>query len=262
MGILLHSMHPLYELTFSVDVKDRWIIEYLQFYFNLSENCKNLDREIIHIQTDVEYINCRYKDNLLRTKLDIEHITGKMTSWIIGIINDILFEHNVYVLHGASCVYKTKTLLLLGHKGVGKSTLLYKILTAGGQYLSDDNIYYSCNDTSICYSDIGMRLKNDPHIDRDYFNLLKMKSTNIKFVPPNNRFVSLTKPTRIYLLSKDCDFEFQETNLFEFLPIVLSNMKNSNSGRLDIQNLIRLHSIANAIKINSFNLSDLDDLIR
>ena len=199
---------------------------------------------------------------MFQTKLDINHITGKMTSWIIGIINDILFEHNVYVLHGASCVYHSQTLLLLGSKGVGKSTLLYRILIAGGQYLSDDNIYYLCDKTSIYYSDIGMRMKNNAFIDKDYFHLLEMKSTDIKYVQPKNKFRLSSKPNKIFLLSKDYGIKFQETNFFDFLQIVLSNMKNSNSGRLDIQNLIHLHNIVETIKINSFIISDINELIR
>lgn len=262
MSIRLYATHPLYKLSFTIDVHESWVVEYLQFYFNLKYNSTDEEGEIIYIyEAGDNNIKCQYKSHFLKTKFDVAHITGKMTSWIIGVINDILFDNSVYVLHGSSCLYNSRTLLFIGNKCEGKTTLLYKVLLDGGQYLSDDNIYYSCNDASIYYSDIGMRIKNKMVINRNHFDLLKIEATDITYIQPKNRFRSFSKPDKIFILSQNYGKEFQEANFVEFLQIVLSNMKNSNSGKINIKNLIKLYNTVAATKINAFNILDIHELI-
>lgn len=258
MKMQLYSTHPLIKMMIDIDVKQSWIAEYFKFHFRLSTISQPYD-DILYIRENGNgTFICSYEDRVFETEPSIEFITTRITSWVLGITNDMLFKKNIYVLHGAACVYKNQTLLFLGNKGTGKSTLLYKILVSGGGFLADDNIYFSLDNNNVYYSDLGIRIKNGSKIQDRCFEVFPVVLNGIQYIQPQNRFFSSTKPDKIYFLTKEA--VPKESRLFfsDFAKMVIPNIKNSNSGVFQAISLFQSLTLTEIKIINAFEIKELD----
>lgn len=113
---------------------------------------------------------------------------------ICDIISEFSNKYESINFHGSAVNYNDKTILILGHKGQGKTTFMFELLKNGAMYIADEAVV--CNGESIkpfmnclhvgeyTYQDFSQKKQNDsinipdkylPN-DKKYFNVSKVTS--------------------------------------------------------------------------------------
>ncbi len=118
------------------------------------------DNDEIFVKQFVDYpgISCWYRNDMMTLIYEYDaffhrddvYRTVYMLTTIFPIATYLAKRKNMFFLHGGAVKFRDKNIAFLGLQGVGKSTLMLRMLReAGGKFLSD-NIYF--HDSSKIYA--------------------------------------------------------------------------------------------------------------
>ncbi len=120
---------------------------------------KGNDEVFVKQFVDYEGLSCWYRANIINLIYDDKTFAGQrdlyrtcyMLTTIFPIATYLAKKRDMFFLHGGAVKFKGKNIAFLGLQGVGKSTLMLRMLReAGGGFLSDNIYFYDSSKIFAC----------------------------------------------------------------------------------------------------------------
>lgn len=171
-------LSPLNFFAFKILTNEICVIETIYLYFGEHYTAQTSVTKCIYevkIIKHMEHYDVLYADNRYKT---IDPIKTLFKLYM----NEIYNIKNYYLFHGAAIELNKKTILLLGHTHMGKSTLTAYILKMGGAYLTDDCVMISNKSIMVCPFTLPIHLrKGGVELLSTYFDDFNKYIRKLKF---------------------------------------------------------------------------------
>jgi len=236
------------------------------FYFLLNKTDFKDESINVYVQYKNGIYNCYspfYNAEVESHKF--ERFLDKLNVWIIGLINKILMKRksnkNWFAIHGSACHYNNKTILIVGQKTSGKTTLLKKFIEKGASYISDDTIYLNDSITKVNPNTLCMRIKNsNEELSNQFFDKVKL---DMVYTRPRKICKDITIPYYFIYLDKKhiCSPTIISNN--NLVQIILKNLKFINMQNNNLANFLsNCSKKLTCIKINAYFDEHVESLIK
>ena len=211
------------------------------------------------MQIDYKWINVSIGEK--NKKVYRESILDFLNTEISKVLCESSENKSVIIMHGAALMYNNSTVLVVGEKGTGKTTLLVNSLSIGAKFLCDDNIII---DNKYVYPfRTAIRVKSS-----EEYGMNGRKFNNILYLnppPQSNKSIEMVTLPKLVLKAKKSfgNNEVVNLTLQQSKELLIRNIKSGyKSGTLSkgigIFNKILYQALI--CEVDSLNIHKLHEL--
>ena len=115
------------------------------------EKCKLAmdDKKDYYISDNDNYIVYTHENNVIINVKETEEFDYQLLRIIREFIYRVELDNGKTFMHGAVCEHKGESLVIIGNKASGKTSLLTYFLSCGAGYLANDRLFLSKNENEI-----------------------------------------------------------------------------------------------------------------